>query len=384
MGLYDIDAVVTTNLNDIFKDYESPLKDTDIITWTPEWQKWHGQYRDIPENQATIDVWCKWIIGKKITFLKPEHEKTAKKIKGNGKDTFRKILLNGKRTSKICGDGFIQKVKDKAGRLINLIPQNPGTITIIANRKSRILKYVQFMENTNINLGTTNAEIQEEIQKNIMEKTIVSSWDPDEMFHISNNRIADEIHGIPESEKLELIGQWKKQASEDQSTIIRRYGKPTYFYEVDTDDDTEIADIETKINKTITEFSNMVVPKGTLSEVKNIRTPQLGTIDVIPWLNHLRSYYTEASGVPDLIRGKSDEVSLAAGKLNVLGFKEKIIMEQIEFSEDIEAQINLELEFEPPPQIDTEIAKTMKEQEGKIQAKENKKIMTGKMPNEQI
>src|SRR3990167_647578 len=207
MGLYDIDAVVTTNLNDIFKDYESPLKDTDIITWTPEWQKWHGQYRDIPENQATIDVWCKWIIGKKITFLKPE------------------------------------------------------TITIIANRKSRILKYVQFMENTNINLGTTNAEIQEEIQKNIMEKTIVSSWDPDEMFHISNNRIADEIHGIPESEKLELIGQWKKQASEDQSIIIRRYGKPTYFYEVDTDDDTEIADIETKINKTITEFSNMVVPK---------------------------------------------------------------------------------------------------------------------------
>lgn len=376
MGFYDIDAATTTNLNNLFKDYSSPLKDTDIISWTPQWDKWHGIYRDIPENQATIDVWCRWIVGKKIKFLDNKSEDIAKKIRGNGKDTFRKILINAKRTSKICGDSFTEIARDKAGRLINLIPRNPGTITIIGNQKSRILKYVQFLDNTNV--GNAQAAVAAEMISSLMEAPITSSWDPNQIFAISNNRIADEIHGIPESEKLEKIGQWKKQASEDQSIIIRRYGKPTYFYEADTEDDTELDALTTKINKTITKFENMVVPKGTLQQIQNVRTPQFGTIDVIPWLSHLRSYYTEASGVPDLIRGKSDEVSLAAGKLNVLGFKEKVIMEQLEYAEEIEDQLGIRLEFEAPPEIDIEIARLQGEAEDMVTAKQDKKQTSGR------
>ena len=113
------------------------------------------------------------------------------------------------------------------------------------------------------------------------------------------------------------------------SVILQRYGKPTYFYEANTDDDTELNLITDKINKAMKNFENVVLPKGTLDEIKKSSTPQYSSLDPIPWMNFLRSYFTESSGVPDLVRGKSDEISLAAGKLNFVAYKEKIIFEQI-------------------------------------------------------
>ena len=61
----------------------------------------------------------------------------------------------------------------------------------------------------------------------------------------------------------------------------------------------------------------------------------------------------------DLIRGKSDEVSLAAGKLNYIGYKEKIIMEQIEYSEEIVLQLRLTIGFPEPKEIDIEMQNTV-------------------------
>ena len=111
----------------------------------------------------------------------------------------------------------------------------------------------------------------------------------------------------------------------DNTVIIHRYGKPTYFFEADTDDETELAKITTTLNDVFKNFENSVTPKGVLNKIDKVTTPQFGTIDPIPWMKYLRSYFTESSGVPDLVRGKSDEVSLAAGKLNFVSFKEKIV-----------------------------------------------------------
>ena len=56
-----------------------------------------------------------------------------------------------------------------------------------------------------------------------------------------------------------------------------------------------------------------------------------------------------------LVSGTSDGSSLAAGKLEWHGYKHKIIMEQIEYSEEIRAQLGLEMGFPPPPDIDNEV-----------------------------
>ena len=331
---------------------------TESVTYQCDWDKWHGIYRKIPELRSTIDTECKWIIGKELIMDK-NTQSITKRINGKGKETFRKILLNIKRVSKICGDAYAWAPRDKANRLINLKILDSGSIEIQANKFGIIEKYVQLADKGQASI----------IGK---PKRILETFDPDEIFHISNESICDEIHGIPEPEKMLDIIKMRHQAMSDNTLILHRYGKPTFFYEANTDDETELESIKDTIDQAIKNFENVIVPKDTLTKIEKVSSTQAGTLDPMPWLSFLRSYFTESSGVPDLMRGKSDEVSLAAGKLNVVAYKEKIIFEQIEFSEEIEKQLGLKIKFERPIEIDIEIARTKEDMDLKTKAKREK------------
>ena len=332
--------------------YNIPNKETEVNTYQADWTKWHGIYRNTPELRSTIDKLVAWIINKKLILKNKAAKDFNKRVKGTGKQTLRKILSNQLRTAIINGDSYGWLPRDKAGRLLNIKALDPGSIEIRANNNGIITEYAQ-----------VSAKSNDEDQKTL------DTFQPNEILHISWEQIADEIHGIPESEKLQDIIKMRHQAMDDNTLIFHRYGKPTYFYETDTDDETELAKITTTINLAVKNFENVIVPKGTLNEIKNVRTPQFGTIDYQPWLKFLRSYFTESSGVPDLVRGKSDEVSLAAGKLNLVTFKEDIIFKQIDFSETLLMQTGLDIGFEEPIEIDIEISRTEEDQALKESAK---------------
>lgn len=352
MALSDPTEITTTSFNDIsYTAGEEPWnknldqftfdsKDTEANSYIPDWTKWHGIYRTIPEARSTIDTWCDWVVGKKL-IMDSKTKKIVDRIRGNGKDTMRLILKNILRKSCICGDGFGDINKDKAGRLINLKPLNPGTIRIESNKKGMIEKYKQVTNNQ------INAEVLDE-------------WDLDEMFHIFNSRIADEIHGIPELEKTYNIMKWKHQSMGDLATMFHRYVFPVLEIYAKTDDPVELADIEATYTKSQKNMESRIIPAGAIEKVDRVSIPQFSTLDPLPWQKFLRSYHTESSNVPDIIRGKSDEVSLAAGKLNVFSYKEKVIMKQIEYSEQIRLQLGLDIKFEAPPELDVEIDNNQK------------------------
>ena len=349
MALTDIDSTIVTTLNTTTTDYTAgqepwnknlnglliDSKDTDVSTYQPDWIKWHGYYRTIAEVKSMIDTYCRWLIGKEIKAKDTRTEEAIRKIKGNGKETFRSILLNGKRTSKICGDAFVEIMRDKAQRLINLQLRNSGTIRIVTNSKGRIIKYEQVSDN-----GSANYKAN-----------VLATFKPEQIFHIINNKIGDEIHGIPESESLQKLIKMRWQTMLDNQVIIHRYMKPTYFYEVDTDDITEMSSIKNKIDLAQTNFENVVFPKGTLTKIENVKTPQFSTIDPMPWLNFIKRNFQVAGNVPDIIQGETRESATSAADLNYVSFKERIIFEQKEFAEDIENQLGLKVEFEEPREI---------------------------------
>lgn len=344
MALSDPTNLITTEFNDVtytagqepwnknLDQYSFDTKETEKNSYQADWTKWHGIYRSIPEARSTIDVWCNWIVGKKLTMDDSTTE-IVNRIKGIGNDTFRMILKNQKRVSKICGDSFADIVRDKANRLINLKPLNPGTIRINSNELGMITGYDQ--------VASTASDTK-----------ILDHWEPKDMFHIFNDRIADEIHGIPELEKTYNIMKWKHQSMGDIATVFHRYVYPILEIYAKTDDPTELAAIEAQYTKSVKNMESRIIPAGSIEKVDRVSIPQFSTLDPLPWQKFLRSYWTETSNVPDLIRGKSDEVSLAAGKLNYLGFKEKIIMEQLEYAEEIKAQLGLTIKFEEPKEID--------------------------------
>ena len=347
MALSDPTQMITTDINDItytagqepwnknLDQYRFDNIETDTSAYIPDWTKWHGIYRTIAEARSTIDVWCFWIVGEKL-IMDDKTKKITDRIKGNGNDTFRIVLKNQKRTSKICGDSFAEQIRDKANRLINLKPLNPGRIRIEANGFGIITKYEQ--------VSSANPSGK-----------VLRTWTPDQIFHIPNDRIADEIHGIPELEKTYKIMKWKHQSMGDIATVFHRYVYPILEIYAKTDDPAELAAIEAVYTKSVKNMESRIIPEGTVEKVDRVAIPQFATLDPLPWQKFLRSYYTEASNVPDIIRGKSDEVSLAAGKLNVLSYNQKIIMEQLEYSEQIKSQLGLDISFEEPPEIDIEV-----------------------------
>ena len=346
MALSDPTEIITTEFNDVtytagqepwnknLAQYTFDSSDTEFNNYIPDWTKWHGIYRSIPEARSTIDTFADWVIGKKL-IMDEKTQKIVDRIKGSGKDSIRTILKNVLRTSFICGDSHADIAKDKANRLINLKSLNPGTIRTEANKMGIINKYSQVSNPPN--------------------PVVLDTWKPDEMFHIMNNRIADEIHGIPELEKTYKIMKWKHQSMGDIATVFHRYVQPVLEIYAKTDDPTELADIQAIYDKATKNMENRIIPAGSIEKVERVSIPQYSTLDPLPWQKFLRSYHTESSNVPDIIRGKSDEVSLAAGKLNVLAYKEKVIMKQIEYSEQIKLQLGLDIKFEKPPEIDIEM-----------------------------
>ena len=355
MALADITQSRTTDLDSATTSYGTepwnknldgfviPDVETKTGEYITQFSKWHGLYRQIPEFQIYIDTYCRFLIGKKLNTTHKPTSEAIKKIKGNGKDNLKKILLNIKRVSKICGNGFGEIIPDGQGRLINIKPLDPGTIKIKSNEKLMITGYdqVAWKEHKPI---------------------VLRSWSPDKIFHIANKRIADEITGISEAETLFNIIKWRHQVMNSYAVIIHRYLKPTYFYEVDTDDETEMANIKTKIDNAIKNFENVIVPKGTFGETQKITIANQAMLDPMPWMNFLKRFFQTSSGVPDIVQGEARESAVSAANLNYISFKERIIQEQEEYSDEIKMQLGLEIKFDEPREIEEEKLRILEEQ----------------------
>lgn len=337
--------------NKNLEGYAVDRENTEAFTYQCDWTKWHGLYRNIPEIRSTIDTPARWIISKKIKM-----DEKAKALDKKMRTPLRKLLLRHYRTSVIGGDSYIEIIRDKARRTINLKILDPGTIEIRADRYGVIQEFAQVSHKAGVS-------------KLNKDKETLSRWDVDEIFHLSNDPIADEIHGIPETEKLQKIIKMQHQLMDFNQMALIRYGKPTFFFEANTDDETELTTIKEQLSKVKKNFEDAVFPKGTLEKIERVTVPQYGTMDFLPTIIFNRSYFTESSGCPELVRGKSDEVSLAAGKLNLLAYKEMIIFKQMEYEEDIYKQLGMKIEFERPVEIDVEISRTEEEQNLKVKAK---------------
>lgn len=323
----------------ILDSYSVSAKETDgatgqgEITYTPNWAKWHGYYRTIPEFQGVIDKLASWTFGRGIKADKKNEEK-MKGITGFGKDTFRGIAKNQWRTALICGDSFAEIIKDKQGRIINLKPLNPGSIKIVENNKGILIRYEQ-----TCNLPNS--------------KPII--FTPDEIFHLSYERIADEMHGIPFAEKLEQLILMRNEAMLDLKVLYHRNIKPINWIEVETDNTADLNFVQSKINDAYKKTENIVIPAGVIGEIKRLGTPQYSTLDSLPWLKFLVRQFVTACGMPEVIMGWGEDTTEASSKIIYLAFQQTIEDMQIYNEEQYEEQINIIMELEFPASLEDEL-----------------------------
>ena len=352
MGETRIDAVDYGDLTNTQPDYSVDSQETDGPTDQKEtkyintnWAQQFGYYKQIPELQIVIDAKATWTVGKGFTSNEIT-EMTLMNIKGNGVDTFNTILENMIRTYNIGGDAFAEIIRDDEGVLINLKPLDPGTMKIIANNKGVIIRYEQMSKTHPKDPG--------------------EPFQPEDIFHLSRNRAADEIHGVSLVDAVEWTILARNEAITDMKTLMHRHVMPIIKWQLDTDDATEIADFKAKADKATTNGENLFIPMGSV-DADVLGVAPNATLNPMAWIQYLEQFFYKAAGVPQIIVGGAQEITEAAAKTVYLAYEQTISGEQLYVMEEVLSQLNLEIELTFPASLENELL-TGKQKDGPMQA----------------
>lgn len=318
---YGVDSAIT-DAGTGYTEYEYVMAD---------WEKYYGYYLSIPELQSAIDTKATWVLGAGF-----EADETTKMfltiIEGSGKDTFNSFLLNMYRVMLIAGDSYAEVIRDKDGILANLKPLDPSSIKIIYDKKGRIKRY-------------------EQITKNHKEST---KFKPEEIFHLSRLRIADQVHGTSIIPSVEWIILARNEAMSDWAKVLRRNVKPMRIWYLDSDDQTKINEFKATTDSAHANTENLYVPKGTVeTEIATVAPNQ--TLNPTTWINDLKNFFFQAVQLPQILVGNSQEFTDASAKIAYLAFEQNVKGEQLYVEEQVLGQLNLDIQLTFPASLQNDV-----------------------------
>lgn len=314
----------------------------------PNFYQYLGYYKQIPELRAAIDCIATWTVGK--GFVTDAYtEAQLMMIRGFGKDTFNTILENLIRTYYVNGDSFAEIIRDEEGNLLNLKPLDPSSM-IIVGEDGMITRYEQ--------------------RSKINGKQAVKKFEPLEIFHLSRNRIADEIHGVSLIQAVEPMIKYRNGAMADYQTVMQRYVKPMRVWYVDTDDTSKIAEFKDLVDEATNKSENIIIPKGAM-EHELVSVPSNATLSPLSWIRELNNYFFQAARVPQIIVGNSVELTEASAKIAYLAFQQTIEEEQLYIEEQVLTQLFLVINLEFPASLERDLLSDKRKDAGSLQFQEN-------------
>ena len=177
-----IDSAVSSDLTNQMVPFSVDTQSTDGIFEQPEskwqeenWETYFGYYTDekIPEITSVIDTLATWTVGKGY-IADEETTMLLDTVRGFGYDTFNTILENAMRTMQISGNFYAEIIRDKDDNFLDLKPLDPSVMVHIAGRNGKIKRFEQTQK--------TKGQPPKRFQ-------------PEDIFYLCRNRVADEIHG---------------------------------------------------------------------------------------------------------------------------------------------------------------------------------------------
>lgn len=306
------------------------------ITYTnSDWGKQLGYFKDHTIIQEIINARARWTIGKgyqadEITVM------LLDTIKGVGHDTFNTILENMIRVYHIGGDSYSEIIRDNEGNLINLKPLDPLSMGIVSNRQSVVIRYDYKQAD-----GKTH------------------KFKPEEIFHLSRNRIGHESHGWGMVDVLMADVDTLKEAISDYKKVIHRFVMPQWKFKLKTDDATEIAAYKTKMDKATSRGDNIYEPFDTC-ESELLTVAPNATLDPKAWIEQREAAIYRAAGVPQFVVGGGTGFTEASEKISYLAWQQTIEEDQLYIEEQILSQLNLLIELEFPASLENELLSDQK------------------------
>jgi len=343
-GPTNIGTTSTSNYTDNLDDYSVDARSTEgpadqfETAWTnTKATQWFGYYKTIPELKKAIDFHATWCVGQGYT-ADPETQVILEHITGWGEDTFNSICWNMVVNKKIYGDAFAEIIRDpESGELINLKVLDPASIKIVVDRKGILKRY-------------------EQVNKTGLKNNL--TFEPKDILHLCNDRVADEIHGTSVIEACEWIILARNEAMDDYRKVLHRNVSPLKIVHLDTDNQTKINTFISMWEKTVKDKETIFIPKGNVE----VEIPNVQLQEPTGWIRYLENFFYVAVGVPKVIVGGSEEFTEASSKIAYLSYEMQYKREQSEFEKDFWNQVQLKIKFETPVSLKNEMLQSEQKQ----------------------
>ena len=328
MATLDISAATTTDLDTSVDEFSVAAKPLDTVEGETYWyfknaKTNFGYLKTIPEYKAALKSLAIYVVGKGYELENLEDVPILENIRGNGKDTIISILEGMIIVKKAIGDAFAQIIRnDKAGTLVNLKPISPERVRIVYSPNGLIKRY--------------------DIRKNS------GKWqalEKENMFHLINDRIADEVHGTATTDTCKWVIDARHEALTDERKIKHRQLGLGILY-VDTDNPTKLAEIKEQYADAINKNELLVLPMGT-AEIKD---SGVNPKDRLAWIQYLENFMYQAVEVPRVI-ATSENYTEAASKVGYLTFEPVYTNEQTLLEADMWNQLGIKITFKRPASL---------------------------------
>ena len=325
-------------------DMSAPSKDTDIVNgeeteyFNGDWTKQWGYFNEHPELKSAILMKAIWNVGKGYTCKNPRDEVILDLIIGTGKSTFLDILFNMEVTRRVGRDAYCEIIRDeKSGMLLNLKSINTGTMKHIYDKKGMLKRYEQLVNG----------------------KTI--KFEPNEIFHLSNNMLVDQGRGISDIESLDKTLLAELESFADTKELMKRVTRPFIIFKIKSSDTTTINAIDAKITDIMNKNkSAMLIPddENIISyEVVQINPSQL----IFAWRNEISNRFYRALGMPLIIFGAANSTE-SGSKMEYFAHEQVFEHDQKYIESQVKRQLGITIDLIPPTSMAPALAQdTMKD-----------------------
>jgi len=343
----NITQTTTTELNSKVDDFsvnsqtlDEQGKQKETYWDSPNFHEYLGYYKQIPELKKAIDALCYWVAGKGYK-TDISTKLLLEDINGWGEDSFQSILQNMLTIKKVNGDAFAEIIRNDNGTLINLKPLNPSNIRIVVNNKGIIIRYDELNS----------------------KRSVTRSYKPSDVFHLSNDRVGNEIHGISSVEACKWVIDARNEAMNDWRRISHRATIRVLY--VDEDDTARLNNLKRDYANAINKGELMILPtKKEAASFEDLTLPPHRAF--LDWIQYLENFFYQAVGIPKIILGGSQEFTEASSKIGYLTFEQVYMTEQRLLEDDVWNQLALRIEFERPISLKDDVVESEAKNTGQV------------------
>jgi len=320
-------------------EYTAPVMQTDGVTGTEtEWQNhnWGRQWGLFNTNsdlRNAINMKAIWTVGKGYT-TNERNTVILRQISGMGKDTFDTIMFSLEVTKRIGGDAYAEIIRSEDGILINIKPLDPSTIKHIVDARGILIRYEQHGKLSN--------------------KKSIKKFQPKDMLHLTNMRLADSLHGLSDVDILEPVVKADEQSFDDLQKFMHWQAKPQIMFKIGTDNQAKINDFITKMEAAHQKGDNIYIPDD--ENAVDYKVIQVTANEVIlKYRNELRGKFYRGIGLPQVQVGGSGGGTESDSKVIYLAHEQIVHWEQLELEQQLLKQLGIEITFTRPATLSQDL-----------------------------